>query len=132
MCNSNHGKVYVCAYLLKSAPVTHLLEHHVPKHIRPFSPIITRDFRPPKPSPAGILNIARAWGVAITQDGVSAKQALPIVMVGDSVDDMTAGRDAGALTVLLRSPGKEELEEDERTDISVDRYESLLSLQWLL
>jgi phosphoglycolate phosphatase-like HAD superfamily hydrolase len=34
-------------------PVSHLLEKFLPgKH---FHPIITRDFRPPKPSPAGIL-----------------------------------------------------------------------------
>ena len=43
-------------------------------------------------------------------------------MVGDSVDDMTAGREAGTLTVLLRSPGKEELEQDNRTDVVIDRY----------
>lgn len=43
-------------------------------------------------------------------------------MVGDSVDDMTAGHEAGTLTVLLRSPGKEELEEDDRTDVVISRY----------
>lgn len=42
-------------------------------------------------------------------------------MVGDSIDDMTAGRDAGALTVLLKSEGKEDFEEDERTDVVIDR-----------
>lgn len=47
-------------------------------------------------------------------------------MVGDSVDDMAAGRDAGALTVLLRSEGKEELERDERTDLVVGRLDELV------
>lgn len=42
-------------------------------------------------------------------------------MVGDSIDDIIAGHDAGAATVLLRSPGKEELETDERTDLVIDR-----------
>lgn len=41
-------------------------------------------------------------------------------MVGDSIDDITAGHAAGALTVLLRSSGKEELEE--RADVAIDRY----------
>ena len=45
-------------------------------------------------------------------------------MVGDSIDDMTAGYEAGAVTILLRSEGKEELEGDERTDVVVGRYVS--------
>lgn len=42
-------------------------------------------------------------------------------MVGDSIDDIAAGYEAGALTVLLRSEGKEDLERDERTDVVVSR-----------
>jgi phosphoglycolate phosphatase-like HAD superfamily hydrolase len=42
-------------------------------------------------------------------------------MVGDSVDDMTSGYEAGALTVLLKSEGKEELERDARTDVVISR-----------
>jgi phosphoglycolate phosphatase-like HAD superfamily hydrolase len=49
-------------------------------------------------------------------------------MVGDSVDDMAAGHDAGALTVLLRSPGKEDLEQDPRTDLAIDRLDELIKL----
>lgn len=104
--------------LLFSAPVHHLLAHHIPSHLSPFSPIITRDFRPPKPSPAGILHIAQSWNICPDEDST----LLPMIMVGDSVDDMAAGRDAGALTVLLRSAGKEDLERDERTDVVVSRY----------
>ena len=105
-------------------PVTHLLEQHLPGHINPFAPIITRDFRPPKPSPAGILHIAHAWGLvqsASVPDSPPAQRPLPLFMVGDSVDDMAAGRDAGCLTVLLRSEGKEELEDDPRTDVAISR-----------
>ena len=90
-------------------PVTHLISTHLPSHLTPFSPIVTRAFQPPKPSPAGILHIAEAWGAAPAQ----------LVMVGDSADDMAAGRGAGALTVLVRSAGKEALEGDARTDVVV-------------
>lgn len=114
------------------APVNHLLEKHVPPHLNPFDPVITRDFKPPKPSPEGILHIARAWGVVDSQVKPSADGAktptLPIIMVGDSVDDMAAGRDAGALTVLLKSEGKEELETDERTDVAIGTLDELVGL----
>ena len=119
---------------MKSAPVEHFLEKHVPNHVKPFSPIITREFKPPKPLPDGILHIARAWGAidgGIVPKGLGLDRFLPVVMVGDSVDDMAAGRDAGALTVLLRSVGKgqsEDLAIDERTDVVIDRLDELISL----
>ena len=37
----------------------HLLQKFLPG--KTFAPIVTRDFRPPKPDPAGILHIAKAW-----------------------------------------------------------------------
>lgn len=49
-------------------------------------------------------------------------------MVGDSVDDMAAGREAGCLTVFLTSPGKEDLETDERTDVVIRRLDELVGL----
>ena len=49
-------------------------------------------------------------------------------MVGDSIDDMIAGHEAGALTVLVRSEGKEELEVDSRTDVIVERLDELVGL----
>ena len=49
-------------------------------------------------------------------------------MVGDSIDDIIAGYDAGALTVLVKSPGKEELEVDERTHVVVERLDELVGL----
>ena len=107
-----------------SAPVSHLLKNHLPSHIDHFSPLITRDFRPPKPSPAGILHIAHSWGLidsASIPSSMLAERPLPLVMVGDSIDDIIAGYEAGALTVLLRSPGKEDLETDERTDVAISR-----------
>lgn len=49
-------------------------------------------------------------------------------MVGDSIDDIIAGYDAGALTVLVKSAGKEELESDERTHVVVERLDELVAL----
>lgn len=49
-------------------------------------------------------------------------------MVGDSIDDITAGYEAGALTVLVKSKGKEELERDPRTDVVVERLDELVGL----
>ncbi|KAK5120749.1 hypothetical protein LTR85_006107 [Meristemomyces frigidus] len=112
-------------------PVAHLLSTHLPGHINAFAPIITREFRPPKPSPAGILHIAHAWGItdnASVPNGPPEDRRLPLVMVGDSIDDIIAGYEAGALTVLLRSDGKEDLEKDERTDVVISRLDELIGL----
>ena len=112
-----------------SAPVSHLLSTHLPSHISAFTPIITRDFKPPKPSPAGILHIAKQWGVASpAREPSSSPSPLPLIMVGDSIDDIIAGYEAGALTVLVRSEGKEELEVDSRTDVVVGRLDELVGL----
>ena len=113
------------------APVNHLLEKHIPGHLNPFAPVVTRDFRPPKPSPVGILHIAKAWGIVESSEvpeKPSHDRLIPIIMVGDSVDDMAAGRDAGALTVLLKSEGKEDLEKDERTDVTIGTLDELVGL----
>jgi phosphoglycolate phosphatase-like HAD superfamily hydrolase len=42
-------------------------------------------------------------------------------MVGDSMDDMAAGRSAGAATVLLVNDANKELGEHEFTDCVVER-----------
>ena len=54
-------------------PVTHLLQKFLPG--KTFAPIVTRDFRPPKPDPRGILHIAEQWGL---EDGGEG-----LIMVGD-------------------------------------------------
>ncbi|MCJ1385655.1 hypothetical protein MMC17_008778 [Xylographa soralifera] len=99
-------------------PVTHLLSTFLPGHV--FAPIITRDFRPPKPHPAGILHIARQWGL---EDGGKG-----LIMVGDSIDDMTAGHHAGAATVLLVNEVNEHLKEHEHTDVCIGRLDDLISV----
>ncbi|MBJ9977880.1 HAD family hydrolase [Pseudomonas sp. S75] len=56
--------------------------------------VLGRDEAAPKPQPAGLLHIARAWNVA--------PEAL--VMVGDHRHDLDCGRAAGARTVLVNLP----------------------------
>lgn len=47
-------------------PVNHLLGKFLAGQT--FGPIVTRDFKPPKPDPAGILHIAKAWGFEDARD----------------------------------------------------------------
>ncbi|KAI3398399.1 hypothetical protein diail_9219 [Diaporthe ilicicola] len=150
------------------APVDHLLTKFLAA-VQPFHPIITREFRPPKPDPAGILHIARSWGLTRPRgsgteghgsgeklgkvfmtngaeagsevvyggsggyvgapghegDGEEA-DASGLIMVGDSIDDMTAGRRAGAATVLLMNPANEHLAAHEHTDLVIGRLDELV------
>ena len=53
---------------------------------------------------------------------------LPLIMVGDSIDDMAAGRRAGFATVLLRNGGNAELAGHEWTDLAVDRLDELIAV----
>ncbi|CAI6333567.1 unnamed protein product [Periconia digitata] len=100
------------------APVSHLLSTFLPS--TSFDPVITRAFRPPKPSPAGILHIAATWNL---EDGGDS-----LIMVGDSIDDMLAGRRAGAATVLLLNEVNRELEGHECTDFVVGRLDELVGV----
>jgi len=105
-------------------PVMHLLSKFLSgKH---FSPIITRDFRPPKPDPAGILHIAKSWG--FVKEGTDEGDASQLIMVGDSVDDMTAGYRAGAATVLLVNEVNVSLVTHEHTDLVVLRLDELIEV----
>ena len=147
-------------------PVLHLLGKFLDGHV--FEPIVTRDFRPPKPDPAGILHIARSWGFLRSTSAddddtadhaeVAAEQreeeeaekaervasasavqttatplvreadASALIMVGDSIDDMTAGRKAGAATVLLVNDVNQHLAEHEHTDLVISRLDELIDV----
>jgi HAD superfamily hydrolase (TIGR01509 family) len=100
------------------APVTHLLEKFLAG--QKFHPIITRDFRPPKPDPAGILHIAKEFGLDNRGDS--------LIMVGDSLDDMTAGYRAGAATVLLVNNVNAHLATHEHTDMCISRLDELVEV----
>lgn len=99
-------------------PVTHLLTTFLPKS--KFEPIVTREFRPPKPDPAGILHIAKSW---MHEDGGDS-----LIMVGDSIDDMTAGFRAGAATVLLVNDINKHLAEHQHTDLVVKKLDELVEI----
>lgn len=145
------------------APVDHLLAKFLAA-VEPFHPIVTREFRPPKPHPAGILHIARSWGftrpgqgqgqakgeglekVYMTEGAEVRSEAVGVgrpegwkgeeeeadasglIMVGDSVDDMAAGRRAGAATVLLVNPVNEHLARHEDTDLVIERLDDLIGI----
>lgn len=100
------------------APVEHLLNTFLPSS--KFHPVITREFRPPKPDPAGILHIAKQW---MHEDGANS-----LIMVGDSIDDMTAGHRAGAATVLLVNDVNRHLSEHEHTDLVVSQLDELIEI----
>jgi phosphoglycolate phosphatase-like HAD superfamily hydrolase len=99
-------------------PVAHLLSTFLPD--TQFHPIVTRDFRPPKPDPAGILHIAKSW---MHEDGGKG-----LIMVGDSIDDMTAGFRAGAATVLLVNDVNKHLAEHQHTDLVIKRLDELIDV----
>lgn len=90
-----------------------------------FHPIVTRDFKPPKPDPAGILHIARDWGL---EDEEGRADATGLIMVGDSIDDMTAGRRAGAATVLLVNDVNRALVDHDHTDLVIESLEELVNI----
>ncbi|KAK2592780.1 hypothetical protein QQS21_009523 [Conoideocrella luteorostrata] len=98
-------------------PVQHLLQKFLSGST--FHPLVTRDFKPPKPDPAGILHIATQWGL---------EDAKGLIMVGDSIDDMTAGRRAGAATVLLANDANRRLAKHECTDLVIERLDELIDL----
>ncbi|KAK4228767.1 HAD-like domain-containing protein [Podospora fimiseda] len=127
------------------APVQNLLSKFLAGH--EFTPIVTRDFRPPKPDPAGILHIAKSWGLfreaasdeekgipadeeendlVRTEKGGKVADASALIMVGDSVDDITAGRRAGAKTVLLVNDVNKHLVDHEHTDLVISRLDELI------
>ncbi|KAH7350887.1 HAD-like domain-containing protein [Rhexocercosporidium sp. MPI-PUGE-AT-0058] len=106
------------------APVTHFLEKFLTG--KEFKPIVTREFKPPKPSPAGILHIAKSWGF-VGKDGKEG-DASQVIMVGDSIDDMTAGYTAGAATVLLVNDVNAHLENHEHTDLVVSQLDELIEI----
>lgn len=51
-----------------------------------------------------------------------------LIMVGDSMDDMTAGHTAGAATVLLLNDVNRHLKDHEHTDLSIERLDELIQV----
>lgn len=117
-----------------NVPVDHLLGKFLA--YTTFAPVITRDFQPPKPSPAGILHISKQWALlrqkqeeeAEDAAAAASEDATGLIMVGDSIDDMTAGRTAGAATVLLVNEANKELAEHAHTDLVISRLDELVDI----
>ncbi|RVX75496.1 hypothetical protein B0A52_00849 [Exophiala mesophila] len=132
------------------APVQHLLDKFLQGEV--FEPVVTRETKGirPKPSPDGLWMIAQAWGLdndvdsterngPVADDGVDnevgdvlelAKRRLGsgLIMVGDSIDDMSAGRRAGAATVLLVNDENEHLLTHDHTDLGIRRLDELIDI----
>lgn len=84
----------------------------------PFDAVFTREDGPPKPSPAGVLELCRRFGV-------TPEEAL---VVGDFKFDVLAGRAAGSRTVLVASEPPENLDEWGPPDLVVGSLRDLLRL----
>jgi phosphoglycolate phosphatase-like HAD superfamily hydrolase len=56
-----------------------------------FDPVVAREDGPPKPQPHGIWQICQAWQVAPAE----------VLMIGDYLFDVEAGRSAGTRTALV-------------------------------
>lgn len=82
----------ICTRNLKP-PVDYLIDRFIPSQYSQFDYILTRDFRPTKPSGDPLLHIARQLGIEPAQ----------LLMIGDSFDDMQSGRSAGCATALLQN-----------------------------
>eukprot|EP00271_Cylindrocystis_brebissonii_P013664 TRINITY_DN33758_c0_g1_i1.p1 TRINITY_DN33758_c0_g1~~TRINITY_DN33758_c0_g1_i1.p1 ORF type:complete len:155 (-),score=19.03 TRINITY_DN33758_c0_g1_i1:209-643(-) len=66
-------------------------------NVAPFSPALSREFRPYKPDPGPLLHICRAWDVLPAE----------VLFIGDSPkDDVVCGNRAGAVTCLLDEDGR--------------------------
>jgi len=59
-----------------------------------FDKIVTRDFVPTKPNPEPLLHICKHWDF----------HPQNVMMVGDWVDDIMCGKEAGASTCLVITP----------------------------
>jgi HAD superfamily hydrolase (TIGR01509 family) len=76
--------------------------------------VIGRERCAPKPDPAGILLLMESWGVTSEQ----------VVMVGDYLFDLEAGRGAGTMTVHFNQHGDRAW--PEHTDVLVNSLEHLM------
>lgn len=78
--------------------------------------VLGRERCPPKPDPAGILMLMAQWNA----------RAADVVMIGDYVFDLQAGRNAGAMTVHFDALGRQAWRE--HADLSVTGFEALLDV----
>lgn len=88
-----------------------------------FSPALSREFTPYKPSPAPLLHICDVWGVSPSE----------VMMVGDSAaDDIVCGNRAGAFTCLLDERERYHVQELPEEQTPTHKIQSLFELNSLL
>ncbi|KAF5204236.1 Haloacid dehalogenase-like hydrolase domain-containing protein [Thalictrum thalictroides] len=89
-----------------------------------FSPALSREFRPYKPSPDPLLHICSTWDVHPNE----------VMMVGDSLkDDVACGKRAGAYTCLLDETGRYDSTAFSTADLNPDfKVSSLVEVVSLL
>ncbi|KAG0594410.1 hypothetical protein M758_UG074800 [Ceratodon purpureus] len=88
-----------------------------------FSPALSREFTPCKPSPAPLLHICDIWGISPSE----------VMMVGDSApDDVVCGNRAGALTCLLDEEERYHINELPEEQRPTHKIHSLLELNSVL
>lgn len=84
----------------------------------PFSPALSREFRPYKPHPAPLLHICSNWEVPPNE----------VMMIGDSLkDDVACGKRAGAFTCLLDETGRYDSPQYQNVEFKPDYKVSSLS-----
>lgn len=93
-------------------PTQYLLQHFLSDY--KVSPVVTRAFTPPKPSPKPLLHILDTW-----QD----VEAAACLMVGDGADDIKAAQACNMETVLVLNKDNEELKKLNPTHIVHDLSE---------
>ena len=80
----------------------------------------TREDGPPKPSPEGVLELCRTFGL----------QPQQVWMVGDYTYDVIAGREAGCRTALVLAPVPTDLAEWGAPDVAVPSLRALAATWW--
>ncbi|KAK9693529.1 hypothetical protein K7432_013890 [Basidiobolus ranarum] len=102
------------AILTRNNPAT--VDHFLAQTNHQFETVVTREFRPPKPSPAPLLHIVDEWGFRPEE----------VFMIGDHSDDLECGSRAGALTILLRNDINGHFAE--MADFVVDRLDEIIPI----
>ncbi len=87
--------------------------------------------RSPEATKEGIEGVAQAIKDEAASQGQNVDQkhlGRGLIMVGDSLDDMTAGHTAGAATVLLLNDVNRSLKDHGHTDLAIERLDELVEL----
>jgi len=89
----------------------------------PFEVVVARDDAPPKPDPTAVFDLCRRWEISPAE----------VVVVGDYVFDIEAGRRAGARTVLYTAGAPlETCEGHELADFHLASFEQVDELlRWI-